>query len=346
MPEESQQQKKASRIGQMAKLLFKMCQDLLISASSLRRRVSNAPHRYKVYMIPSRSGGQRVIAQPPREMKVIQNWLARHFLGRFPVHRSATAYMKGSSIKKNAEMHVGCDYLLKMDFAKFFNSIKHDDFRYFCGGASSNLIEDIDADDFEMMERLLFWRPGVGQPLCLSVGAPSSPKLSNILMKTFDDTMYDYCVEHNVVYTRYADDLTFSTVRPYVLERVYHFVLHVVDQMKSPKLIINHEKTVNVSKKTKRFVTGLVITNDQKLSLGRDRKRLISAMINRFRLGQLDCIGKMKLSGLIAFALDVEPDFVNRMIVKYGHNCINSVLAASGVTRSSVRSEDDGNREN
>lgn len=83
--------------------------------------LSNAPKKYKVYTIPKRTSGHRVIAQPSKELKKYQRKYLE--LQELPIHDSAMAYREGLSIKDNANAHRSNRFLLKMDLENFFNSI-------------------------------------------------------------------------------------------------------------------------------------------------------------------------------------------------------------------------------
>jgi len=107
------------------KILSTLVDSLSISPLDVIRISRSAPHRYKVYDIPKRSGaGVRIIAQPSRELKAIQRSLIENVLCQLPIHDSSTAYSKGCSILNNAGQHVHNSYLLKMDFSDFFPSTK------------------------------------------------------------------------------------------------------------------------------------------------------------------------------------------------------------------------------
>jgi hypothetical protein len=75
----------------------------------------------------------------------------------------------------------------------------------------------------------------------------------------------------------------------------------------------------------KRF-TPLKRTSDGNVTIGRDRKRLISAMIHHFILGQLDRKSIAHLQGLIGFAQDVEPLFVAKLRGKYTSKVITELM--------------------
>ncbi len=291
-----------------------------LPAPSLRRPARTAPHRYKVYSIAKRSGrGMRVIAQPAREVKSVQRWLISNDLKWMPLHPNATAYVTGSSIRANAVLHLNNRFLLKMDFSNFFPSIKEIDLRAHIQRFAP---ERYSPAEIEFLCRMLLWRPQRGGPLEVCIGAPSSPLLSNSVMYDFDTAMTDHCDQIGVTYSRYADDLALSTNTPGVLEHLTTFVRAQLSRTAYPILQLNDSKTVFTSKKWRRSVTGLVLANQGYVSLGRDRKRLISAMVNRFRLGMLSSDEKSHLAGLLAFVHDVEPQFIHRLENRYSEDVI------------------------
>ena len=100
-----------SLIGQLALGLKK-------SEVEIALFLRNAPKKYKVYTIPKRTSGHRVIAQPSKELKIYQRKYLE--LQQLPVHDSAMAYREGISIKDNAIAHKQNRYLLKLDLESFF----------------------------------------------------------------------------------------------------------------------------------------------------------------------------------------------------------------------------------
>jgi RNA-directed DNA polymerase len=292
-------------------LIQRMAFDLGVPGPVLRRLARSAPHRYKVYTIPKRSGsGIRVIAQPAKEVKAVQRWLVANEFSLLPRHDAATAYAEGSSILTNAQRHLAGRFLLKMDFAEFFPSIKEADLT---AHIAKHLPDRYTEAELGLICRFSLWYPPGSHLLELCIGAPSSPILSNTVMHDFDVALSAYCALHGIVYTRYADDLAFSTSLPDCLARVPGIVRDVLTRAPYPTLRVNERKTVFTSKKFMRSVTGLVISSQGKLSLGRDRKRLIRAMLHWFVTGKLSTSESAKLKGLLAFAEGTEPDFVRRL---------------------------------
>lgn len=308
----------------MPEFLARLGVAVLLPQDELMGLIRSAPYRYKVFKIPKRAPGQfRTIAQPGKEVKALQYWVMNHVLSEFEVHQAATGYREGRSIAHNARPHTRGRFLLKLDFKDFFPSLKARDFRLFLRKHRT----DLDKESIEALCRILFWRPKGTPDLCLSIGAPTSPMLSNILMIDFDRRVSTFCAAHNVTYTRYADDLSFSADSSEQLKVVEKAVLELCGRSKSPSLTINQEKTVRVSKREARRVTGLVLTNDRKVSLGREEKRRIRAWVHHFVTNRLGADQIPKLRGMLNYVNSVEPTFLRRLRNKYGAETITRLQA-------------------
>ena len=105
------------------------------------------------------------------------------------------------------------------------------------------------------------------------------------------------------------------------------FLRAVIKNLKYPSLIFNNKKTTHLSKKHQRRVTGLILTNDGDISLGRSRKREISLMIYKYIKGYLSDKELDKLQGLLGFAKGVEPIFIQRMNAKYTNEVISKIFS-------------------
>lgn len=303
----------------MSNLLNALIEGTGLSEAYVLRIVSRAPNSYKEYTIPKRDGSRRQIAQPAREVKALQYVLLEKFLKDLPIHSAATAYRTGRSIRDNVLPHVTSGAIMKFDFEGFFPSIKAEDWYNYCD--ERGLFKE--PTDRWMSANILFHRPKGSSVLRLAIGAPSSPHLSNLLMYSFDARIVEILQKDFVVYTRYADDLTFSAKRVGYLRGVERTLKRVISEMRSPRLKLNTEKTVLATKKYHRQVTGLIISNDCKVSLGRDRKRTISAAVHHESQNKLSHTERMALAGMLAFVHAVEPEFLDRLIAKYGFAVID-----------------------
>lgn len=305
-----------------------LAQELDKSESTVLGFLSKAPNKYKVYTIPKRTHGRRTIAQPSKELKEYQRVFINRLGGEFPQHPCAMAYRKGFSIKDNAAIHQNHRYLLKMDLENFFNSINPTLFWNTWLAVKEKLPGEIERD---LYERLLFWCPSrkISGKLILSIGAPSSPLVSNFCMYHFDELLTEYCTSNKISYTRYADDLTFSTEEEQILFQIPKVVQKFLTDCFDTRLTINRSKTAFSSKAHNRHVTGVTISNEGKLSLGRQRKRYIKHLINKFKYNELDKANTNSLRGLLSHAQHIEPEFVTALKSKYSEKLIRKIFEVS-----------------
>ncbi|NUR44632.1 MAG: RNA-directed DNA polymerase [Sphingomonas sp.] len=308
----------------MSRLLAVLTEATGLSGYDLARVIATAPHRYKQFTIPKRQGGTRLIAQPAREVKAMQRAIVRAYLSDLPIHPAVTAYEPGTSIRENASRHATNGPILKLDIADFFPSIRADDFLSYC--AEHSLFDD--ESERIAATKILFHRPKGARVLRLAIGAPSSPHISNLLMYHFDRAVASEVGDQFVTYTRYADDLTFSAKRTGYLNPVEKIVRKVLREIGYPRLKLNDSKKVVATKKYHRQVTGLVLSNDGRVSLGRKRKRELRAALHHFAGGKLEPKAQKHLHGMMAFAKDAEPDFYARMQARYGRNVFEALSEA------------------
>lgn len=284
---------------------------------------ATAPHRYKKYEINKRNGnGKRLIAHPSKELKFIQRLIITHLQELLPIHETALAYRKGKSIKDNAQIHLHTRYLLKMDCKDFFPSINPKLFFEVSQNAGI-LFND---KDKKLLSNILFYKLNRNSSLQLSIGAPSSPLISNFIMYFFDEEIKKVCDRKKINYTRYADDLTFSTSLQNILFEIPEIVLSSLENHTNGCIRINNQKTVFSSKAHNRHVTGITLSNNNTLSIGRKRKRQISSLIHKFTLGVLNHRTILHLQGLLSFAKYIEPDFYQRMCKKYGQESLLELM--------------------
>src|SRR5258705_9671397 len=180
-------------------LIHEMVLHFRIGPADLLRIISTAPARYKQYTIPKRTRGERIIAQPSRELKALQRYILEMKLSQFPIHSAATGYVKRRNILHNAERHQNSRVILKLDFTDFFPSIKVRDWDRLL---SSHRPKEIEQQDLVLYRKILFWGQRSLIPKCLSIGAPTSPTLSNIMLYQLDTELFRAATTTNVIYTR------------------------------------------------------------------------------------------------------------------------------------------------
>jgi retron-type reverse transcriptase len=295
---------------------------LFMSKEELYKFIKSSPHRYKAYYIPKNNNkGKRLIAQPSKNLKYLQQLILKEFFLDLPIHEAAVAYIKGIGIKENARRHCGNQYMLKMDFKNFFPSIKPTNFISYiekCKDIKLNV------EDKNIIKSVFFWSKNKRKNLQLSIGAPSSPYISNVLMFNFDTSIVKL-LDKDIIYTRYADDLIFSTNKKNHLFNVKRLVSKVINKEEYKFLNVNETKTKFISKKHTRIVTGLVIDNNGNPSLGRKKKRFIKSLVYKYKNDLLDNKEIFRLQGYLAFSKDVEPVFLIRLEKKYGKRVMDDI---------------------
>lgn len=280
----------------------------------------SADSKYKKYTISKLDGGERTIYHPSRELKFIQRWLSKKVFYKFPIHRKAFAYTKDNNIATHAGLHTNSNYVLRIDFKDFFPSLKSE-----CVESILRQFQYKDGTRFVENE-IKFITRIVTRKGSLPIGAPSSPIISNALMYNFDCHWDSYCRSNEIIYSRYADDLYFSTNRPDVLSRVHkEFELFLRDY-RELQLRVNEEKVVHTSKKHRRIVTGLYLTSDGNVSLGRDKKRKIKSYIFSYINGELNQDEINYLRGFLSYANSVEPSFIVSLRAKYDADRIDTLM--------------------
>lgn len=304
-----------------------------IPAALMKAYCLHASWKYKVYYISKRNNkGKRLIAQPRKEIKEIQRKVIDIFLSKININQAAFAYVKERNILNHAERHKNNKFLLKLDFKDFFYSIKSDDFLKYVDDnpTDSEMIRELSQDDKILLKHLLFWKPKKSilptQDFVLSIGAPSSPILSNIIMYSFDKHVDVFCKEKGVVYSRYADDLAFSTNIPNILGEVERYIIELCNSSIYPKLELNKRKTVHTSKRNNRHLTGLVITNDNNISIGYKKKRFIKSLLFKFKMNSLCDKERMFLKGYLSFIKDVEPSYIEKLERKYSKETLMTIM--------------------
>lgn len=274
---------------------------------------------YFRFSINKANGGKRLIHHPSKELKTIQRVLSDYIICTLPVHACSTAYKIGCSTKKNAQIHAKHKYVLRMDFKSFFESITFQDVYSFCQTEMKRMFSEWEDIDSEIFSKFVCYKER------LVMGAVTSPALTNAMCYNLDNLLFEMAGLNGVAYSRYADDLYFSTDKPKILKNVEFKVLNIVSSLSNPaKLKINSSKTFHSSRKRKIVITGLVITNSGEVSIGRDKKRQIRSYV--FNWDSLDEMKKSYISGYLSYIKSVEPEFINSLCLKYSAELVDKVI--------------------
>lgn len=294
----------------------KIAVELKLDLAYISRIADRSFCYYKDYTIPKRNGMPRNISQPSPELKTLQYWVVHNILCKLPVSSAASAYKKGDSIKKNAQLHRHSEYILHADIRSFFPSIRASMLKTLLR-SNKAIFDDMGLDLEESLSDIqaICFRNGV-----LCIGSVSSPSISNIVMYSFDTTMLEYCRANEYIYSRYADDIYISS-KHYINPSVLAFLQN---ELAKYNFKLNDSKTRFSSSKSRRKVTGLVITNDSQISIGTERRNQIKKMVyDKLIHGRGD---SNQILGYLSFLKDVEPRTYNNIIIKYSQYCDGDLI--------------------
>lgn len=277
----------------------------------------NASQKYKVYSIPKRNGKLRVIHHPAKELKEHQRLLAKIVFSKLPIHEAVFSYRKNISIKDLAVFHKANRFLIRIDLTDFFHSITAKNIREYLLKNLSNFDFKLTNNDITLINSI------VCRFDSLTIGAPSSPMISNTLLYEFDVAMNQFSTD--IKYSRYADDLYFSCNKPDILKSVIPFIKDFLSKYYI-KLKINEDKNIFTSKKRKRTITGLVLTTDNKVSIGKNKKNEIKTLVYKYTQGNILDKELIYLKGYLSYIKSVEESFLVALNNKYSKDIMDSLI--------------------
>lgn len=239
---------------------------------------------YLAFDIPKKSGGKRRILAPSDKLKTLQSRLASLLKKIYKPREPVKAFLDGSSIVANAYPHCRKKYVFNIDLENFFGTITFARIR----GMLISKPYSLAAETATVIAHLATVN-GI-----LPQGSPSSPMLSNMLCASLDRDLYSLAKKYRAVYTRYADDITFSFYCPaeflptniveYSISngKPNHYYSRVGQELQS--LVRQHGFAINAKKVRlhgpgeRRTVTGLV--TNQKPNITRPYIRKTAALIH------------------------------------------------------------------
>ena len=307
-----------------------------VSYYEINEIISNKDKYYKFYQIKKRKGGFRQIIVPFSNLRILQNFILINILNSRGVHDAAKGFVKGKSILDNALPHKNQPAILNLDLLKFFDTINEK--RIFgifkAMGYASNLAYDFAQittvrlpieylNTFNPKEKKAYERLVNNNLGVLPQGAPTSPALSNLVMRRLDNRLFKLSLKLNVKFTRYADDITFSGDLNNLPK------INLLKQIiKDEGFNVNWEKVGIYKKGRKQIVTGLTVSND--VHVPRTFKKIVKKHIycclkfgvtNHLNYQKLDDKNFYKewLLGKILFIKSIEPEVGFKLLQEYNN---------------------------
>lgn len=215
--------------------------------------LKNIDNMYKEYKIPKGNGKFREIQEPFQELKEEQSKILKE-LNSVKINRCAYGFVEKKDIYKNAKRHMKSNYILELDLKNFFDTIKAED-------VYNALINNKFSKERAEYIAKVCTRYGTTPQ-----GAPSSPILSNIVCKPLDRKLKNLSIRNKVIYTRYADDLTFSTKEEDGYNTLQDLKKEAQSIINSYGFDINGSKTHTLCKSRRHSVTGIVVNEKMNVS--------------------------------------------------------------------------------
>jgi RNA-directed DNA polymerase len=231
---------------------------------------------YKHFAIPKKKGGMRDIYEPAPELKNMQRYL-NYFLQNYfaliklpGIHGFTVKqdkYNHRCNILLNAQPHVKKKFVLNIDLKEFFPSIT-------AARVKKLFMSEYFQYSEEIATALALLSTYEGK---LNTGSPSSPIISNFICIQLDQQLIEFCATHNITYTRYADDLSFSSN-----ENISNdILLDIISIINSEQFKINEKKLRMRPDYRRQVVTG--ITVNEKPNVDRKMLKKIRAMLHDIR---------------------------------------------------------------
>lgn len=237
----------------------------------LEETLNNPP--YNNYTIKKKRGGTRQIFAPDKHLKGIQKqlnyFLQAYYLWIKPCEVNGfvvNPHYLGThcNIVENAKVHVKKKYVLNIDLKDFFPSISAGKVKEIFSSTYFNFNEQIST-----ALTLLCTYEGK-----LPIGAPTSPVISNFICIQLDADLITFCKQNNLSFTRYADDLTFSSNDAISDDNT----LDIINLIKKNQFEINEKKLRLKTSNRKQTVTGLTV--NEKVNVDRKLLKKIRAMLH------------------------------------------------------------------
>ncbi len=240
------------------------CDDLAnllsLSAERLSLLLKVAEKLYERFPLQTKRRRPRWIEAPKPFLKLVQRRLLDRLLYEVPPHSAAHGFYPELSIVTNARVHVGSDWVISYDLEDFFPSTDEAKVRQVLRSHYA-----LEGTTLDAILRLTCRNGSLPQ------GAPTSPHLANLAFCEGDELLRELAQKHDLSYTRYADDMTFSGKElPTALD---HQVRQIARQV---GYRLADQKTKRMGRHQCQKVTGLVVNEGVKLP--RNQRRRLRAI--------------------------------------------------------------------
>ena len=213
---------------------------------------------YRTFEIPKKSGGTRTISAPTKILKSLLTYTNVILQAIYEVPECVMGFVPSKSVVDNAEKHIGKHYVFNTDIKDFFPSI-----------SKSRVWATLKCPPFSFNDTIADAIAGLccteiekegDKVIVLPQGSPCSPVLTNIVCRNLDRQLSRLAGKYHISYTRYADDITFSSNHNvYQKDGDFRKELQII--IKKENFIFNDKKTRLQKTGSRQEVTGLTVSD-------------------------------------------------------------------------------------
>lgn len=271
--------------------------------------------------------GNKEILKPSAKLQSYLRFLNNYIFQYADINTNVVySYRKGANTYQAVKKHSESSYFFQTDIKGFFKSIKSSDIKFILENNLKNSpISDLD----EYEDRILNI---ITVNDTLPVGFASSPILTNSLLKNFDNDLEDYCVQKNIIYTRYSDDLILSSKVKESLTDLEKIISAFLKKHFKNTFQLNEEKTKLTHKGNKIKILGMVILPTGKVTVDIKVKKQIESLLH-FYINDKDKFtdisggdfdeGLAMVAGKINYINTIDPEYLIKLRKKYGNYVVD-----------------------
>jgi RNA-directed DNA polymerase len=275
-------------------------------------------------------GSIRDVLEPNKKLKAYLRFLNIFLFEHLPLNTGVVfSYRKGVGPYDAVAPHAKSRHFFQTDITSFFSNVDRQMIlEAIIEGRDSCPISNLD----EHLDRIL-------DLVCvddeLPTGFPTSPPISNAVLKKFDDTLEEHCHKMDLVFTRYSDDIILSAKDNETIYEAFGFVSELLQEATSGKLVLNKAKSRHVKIGRRVEVLGMVIRHDGQITVSAKTKNEIEVLLHFYLKNRESFLKKVennidsgmkRVAGYLNYINTFDAQYLDSLRRKYGAATVDRFL--------------------